>query len=150
MDNKKNGLLLSFLIFHYSLNKRCLKILQQRMSGILFAQNGFFYRNPPVDTQRFIQNADTTVRFGMIEIVALVLEDGCFAQYRKTVGKTLRNEELPMVFFRQFHSHVLSVSRAPLADVYRHIEHGSSDTTYQLALCIRRTLKVQSTHYTVG
>ena len=37
MNNKKNGLLLSFLIFNYSLNKWCFKILQQRMSGILFA-----------------------------------------------------------------------------------------------------------------
>ena len=74
------------------------------MSGILFAQNGFFYRNPPVDTQRFIQNADTTVRFRMIEIVALVLEDGCFAQYRKSVGETLRDEELAVIVFGQFHA----------------------------------------------
>ena len=57
------------------------------MLRVLFAQDGVFGWNAPVNTQRFIQYADTSVRFRMVEIVTLVLEDGCFAQYRKTVGK---------------------------------------------------------------
>ena len=95
MNNKKNGLLLSFLIFNYSLNKWCLEVLEQRMFGILLAQDGFFYGNPPVDAQTFIQDADSPVRFGMVEIIALVLENRRFAQDGKSVGKALGDEELP-------------------------------------------------------
>lgn len=84
--------------------KRRIKILQQRMLGILLAQDSLFRRNAPVNTQRIIQNADTTVRFRMIEVVTLVLEDGRFAQYGKTMRKTPRHKKLAMVFFRQFHS----------------------------------------------
>ena len=86
----------------------------------------------------------------MVEIIALVLENRRFAQDGKSVGKALGDEELAVIVFRELDSHVLSVGRASLADVYRHIEHGSSDTTYQLALCIRRTLEMQSAHHPVG
>jgi hypothetical protein len=40
-----------------------IKILQQRMLGILLAQDSLFRRNTPVNTQRIIQNADASVRF---------------------------------------------------------------------------------------
>ena len=87
------------------------------MLGILLAQDSVFRRNTPVNTQRIIQNADTTVRFRMIEVVTLVLEDGRFAQYGKAVRKTPRHKKLAMVFFRQFHSYMLSVGRTSFADV---------------------------------
>ena len=52
-----------------------IKILQQRMLGVFLAQDSVFRRNTPVDAQRIIQDADTTVRFRMIEVVTLVLEN---------------------------------------------------------------------------
>ena len=63
------------------------------MLGVLLAQDGLFCRNVPVNAQRIIQNADTSVRFRMIEVVTLVLEDGRFTQYGKTVRKTARHKK---------------------------------------------------------
>lgn len=94
------------------------------MLGILFAQDSLLRRNSPVNTQRIVQNADASVCFRVIEIVALVLEDSRFTQYGKAVRKTPRHKKLAMVFFRQFHSYMLSVSRTSFADVYSHIQHG--------------------------
>lgn len=83
-----------------------IKILQQRMLGVFFAQDSVFRRNTPVDAQRIIQDADTTVRFRMIEVVTLVLEDGRFAQYGKTVCKAPWHKKLAMILLRQFHGHM--------------------------------------------
>ena len=88
-----------------------IKILQQRMLGVFLAQDSVFRRNTPVDAQRIIQDADTAVRFRMIEVVTLVLEDGRFAQYGKTVCKAPRHKKLAMILLRQFHGHMLPVSR---------------------------------------
>lgn len=72
--------------------KRRIKIFHQRMLGVFFAQDGLFRRNAPVNIQRIIQNADASVCFRVIKVVALVLEDGRFAQYGKTVRKTARHK----------------------------------------------------------
>lgn len=69
-----------------------IKILQQRMLGVFFAQDSLFRRDTPVDAQRIIQDADTAVRFRMIEVVALVLEDSRFTQYGEAVCKTARHK----------------------------------------------------------
>ena len=59
------------------------------MLGVLLAQDGLFCRNVPVNAQRIIQNADTSVRFRMIEVVTLVLEDGRFHSIRQNRGRNL-------------------------------------------------------------
>ena len=78
------------------------------MFGILLAHDGFFYGNPPVDAQTFIQDADSPVRFGMVEIIALVLENRRFAQDGKSVGKALGDEELAVIVFREVRRPVVS------------------------------------------
>ena len=45
----------------------------------------------------------------MIEVITLVLEDGGLGEDGEAVGKTLRNEELAMIVFSQFYSHMLAV-----------------------------------------
>ena len=129
--------------------KRRIKILQQRMLGVFLAQDSLLRRNSPVNTQRIIQNADTTVRFRMIEVVTLVLEDGRFAQYGKAMRKAPWHKKLAMVFFRQFHSYMLSVGWTSFADVYSHVQHGTFHAAHQFTLRVRRTLEMQSTHYSV-
>ena len=111
------------------------------MLRILLTQDSFFGRNPPVKTQGFIQNADTSIRFRVVEIVTFILEDGCPAQHGKSVGKALRNEELAVVVFGQFHGHVLSVSRASFADVYRYIQYATFHAAFQFALCTHLLFK---------
>lgn len=140
----------SLLILNYSLNKRCFKILQQRMLRILFTQDSLIRWNPPVNTQAFIQDTDATVRFRMIEVVTFVLEDGRLAQYRESVGKSLWNEKLPVIIFCQFHSHMLSVGGASLADIHRYIQYRSLHAAHQFALGVGRALEMQPPHHPVG
>lgn len=120
------------------------------MSGVLVTQDGVFRGDLPVDAEAVVQDADATVRLRCVEIVAFVLEHGFLAQYAEPVGETLWNKELAVVLFRQFHGHVLSVSRRALADVNRHVEHSPLDATHQLALSERRALEMQPAHHAVA
>ena len=85
----------------------------------------------------------------MIELVTLVLKDCHIAQHRKAMSKTFRDEELTMIIFCQFDSNMLAISRTALTDVYSHIKHCAFDTTDELALSERWSLKMQATHHTI-
>ena len=50
--------------------------------------------NSPVDTQRVIENADTSIYLRMVELITLILEHCCFGEDGKAVGETLWDEEL--------------------------------------------------------
>jgi hypothetical protein len=116
---------------------------------ILLTQDSRLHRDAPINTKAFIGYRDATVCFGRIEIIALVLEYGCFTQYGKTVSEASGHKELTMILFGEFHSYVLTVSGTPLAYVYRNIEYRTLYATHQLALSERRTLEMQTAHYTV-
>ena len=120
------------------------------MFRVLFAKYRMVCRYAPVDAKAVVEDADAPVRFGMVELIALVLEHRRLAQHGETVGEALRDEELPVVVLRQLHGHVPAVSRAALADVHRHVEHGTLDASHQLGLRERRTLEVQAAHHAVG
>ena len=64
------------------------------MLQILLAEYGFLNRYAPVDAKRLILDIDAAIGLGMIELVALVLEDGSFGENGKAMGKTTRDEEL--------------------------------------------------------
>ena len=51
-------------------------------------------RDSPVDTKRFIKDADASISLRMIELIAFVLEHSCFREYGEAVGETLGDEEL--------------------------------------------------------
>ena len=61
-------------------------------ASILFTQNSLSVVNKPVNAQRNVQNADTTVSFRMT-IITFILEDSRFTQDCKAMSKSLRNEE---------------------------------------------------------
>lgn len=63
--------------------------------------------------------------------------------------KTLRNKELTMIILRQFHRHMLTVCRRPLADIHGNIQHSTLHASHQFALGKRRPLEMQTTHYTI-
>ena len=87
------------------------------MLSVFLAQDGFLGWDSPVDAEAFICDGDAVVGFGMIELIALILEDGCFAQYGEAVSKAFRHEELSVILFCEFHGNVLSVGRRPFADI---------------------------------
>ena len=86
----------------------------------------------------------------MIELITLILEHGCFAQYGKAVGKAFGNKELAMIVLSQFHSHMLAVGWTTFANIDSHIKDCAFDAAHQFALCEWRALKVQAAHYTIG
>ena len=120
------------------------------MLRILLTQYRLLRRYAPVDAQALVQDADAPVRFRMVEVVALVLEHRRLAQHRKSMRKTLRDEELPVIVLRQLHGHMLPVRRAALADIHSHIQYRSFHAAHQLALRVRWPLEVQATHHAIA
>ena len=86
----------------------------------------------------------------MVEVVTLILENSSFAKNCEAVCEAARHEELSVIVFCEFHSDVLAVCRRAFADVNSHVKYGAFYATHELALRIRRTLEMQSSHDTIG
>ena len=63
----------------------------------------------PINTEAIIKDRDTSIGFRMIEVITLVLEDGGLGEDGEAVGKALWDEELAMIVFCQFYSHMLAI-----------------------------------------
>ena len=126
--------------------KRTFKVLQHLMFRILLGKISMFRRNAPIDTERIIQYRDTPISLRVIEVITLILEYRSFRQHSEAMRKTLRNKELTMIIFSQFHSHMLTVCRRPLTDIHGNIQHSTLHTSHQLALGKRRSQEMQATH----
>ena len=61
---------------------------------VFLAKNRLFHRYAPVNTQGFVLDVDAAISLRMIELVALVLEDGGFGEHGKAMSKATRDEEL--------------------------------------------------------
>lgn len=120
------------------------------MPEILLRQNGLIGRDSPVDSQTLVQNAYPSIRFRVVELIALVLEDRGLAKDGEAVGKAARDEELPVVFLRELNGDVLPVGRAAFAYVHCDVEHRTAHTPHQLALGEGRALEVEAAHHAVA
>lgn len=120
------------------------------MLEVLCREDGLIGGNVPVDAEALVHDADTAFCLGMIELIALVLEDGGLAQHGKAMGKASRYKELAVIVFRQLYGDMLPEGGRALADVNGYIEHGTLDTAHELALGEGRTLEVEAPHDTVG
>ena len=129
--------------------ERRVKVLQQVMLGVFLGEDGLVGRDAPVDAQRMVEDADASVGFGVVEGVALVLENGDIAENGKAVGETSGHEELAVVVLGQLDGHVLAVGGTALADVDGYVEHGATDTAHELALGERGALEVEPAHDTI-
>ncbi len=100
----------------------------------------------PLDSQRGIVEAHSTVGCGAIEIVALVTEQRIVLKDDEAMGEPARNVKLLSVLARQRHSDVLSKGWRTFSDVDNHIPHRPLDHANELPLGMRRGLPVESTH----
>ena len=66
------------------------------------------------------------------------------------MSKALWYEELAMIVFCQFYSHMLAISRGAFTNIHGYIEDSTFYAADQLALGIRWTLEVQASHYTIA
>ena len=65
--------------------------------------------------------------------------------------KALRNKELTMIIFSQFHRHMLAVCWRTFTDIHGNIQHSTLHASHQPALGKRRSLEsispLQRPHY---
>ena len=66
------------------------------------------------------------------------------------MDKALWDEELAMIVFCQFYSHMLAISRGAFTNIYCYIEDSTLYAAYQLALGIRWALEVQASHHAIA
>ncbi len=131
-------------------DERSSEIFEERVLCVFFGEEGFGWIYLPVDGEGFVLDGDAAVGFGVIVVIAFVLEYGDVTEDGEAVGKASRNEELAMVVFGQFYCYVLAVGRRAFADVDGYVEDCAFDATDELGLGIWWTLEVEAAHDAVG
>jgi len=101
----------------------------------------------PVDIQVFVVEQDAAFGGFVVEVGALVGEDGVVLQGGESVCETGRQVELAEIIGGEQRGDVLPVGGAALTDVNREIETRAAQYPHELGLCIRRLLEVQPAHY---
>ena len=119
------------------------------MMLVFFRQFNHILGQAPIDGNIRIIPSQSTLGRRFIQIVAFILKNSRFAQHHKTMRETLGNEKLTLVFARQFHRHMLSVSRTAFANIHRHIHHPTVNNTHQFSLRMRWTLKMQTSQHAI-
>ncbi len=66
------------------------------MLCIFLAEESLGCRYIPINAKTIVKDRDTSICFGMVELVTLILEYGSLAQYCKAMSKATRDEELAM------------------------------------------------------
>lgn len=94
------------------------EVFEEGVAGVFFGEDGGGGGNSPVNAEGFVEYGYATVGFGVVEIVTFVLEDGDVAEYCKSVGESVRYEELEVIFFRQLDGNVSAVCGGVFTDVY--------------------------------
>ena len=77
------------------------------MVPVFFGKDYFVGRQLPVDSQVGVVPGNGSLAVGIVKIVTFILKHSLFAQYGKSVGKALGDEELPMAFGREAHGDIL-------------------------------------------
>lgn len=100
----------------------------------------------PIYTKTVVKYRDTTICFWMVELITLVLEDGCLAQNCEAMGKTSWDKELTMIILCKLNCHMLTISRRSFTNINGDIENCPLYDSYQFALSKWWSLKMQASH----
>lgn len=101
--------------------KWIIEILQHWVSFVLLAQYPQFFGYLPINRQIRVAEQDPAIRLRMVQVIALVRKNRRLTQYRKTMRKTLGDEELQVVLCTQLDTVPLTESRTVLTQIYRDI-----------------------------
>ena len=104
--------------------------------------------NRPLNSNVGVIPCDASFCFGMVKLIAFILEDGLITQHAKAMGHALGNKEHTMIVPCQFAHRILTIGRTALAYIYCDIKYTSLHTTYQLGLGIWGQLEMQATQHT--
>ena len=64
------------------------------MLQIFLAEYRFIYRYAPVNAKRLVLDINSAISLRMIELIALVLEDGSLGEHCEAMSKATRDKEL--------------------------------------------------------
>ena len=105
--------------------ERGVEVFEEGMSQVFFREDGFSGVNPPVYGEGFVEDGDAAVGFGMVTVVAFVLEYGDRAEDGEAVCETMGDEELAVVVFGEFDCYVPPECGGAFSDVYGYVEDGA-------------------------
>ncbi len=114
---------------------------------VLFGDDGIGYL--PVDVEVGVVKTDAAFGSFVVEVGALVGEDGVVFEGGEAVGKPGGQEELHEVVGGEQHAVVLAVGRTALANVDGEVEGCALDDAHQLGLGVGRALEVETAHDTL-
>ena len=100
------------------------------MLRIFFGEIGMLCWDFPINSKAIIKDRDATISFWMIEVITLVLEDSCFRKNGESMSKALWDEELDMIVFGQFYSHMLAIGRGAFTNIHCYIEYSALYAAY--------------------
>ena len=75
------------------------KVFEEGVFCVFFGEDGFGGVDSPVNAEGVVENGDASVGFGVVELVAFVLEYGYVAEHGEAVGESLGDEELEVIVF---------------------------------------------------
>ena len=119
-----------------------IKVGEEGMMAVLVGKNHLFGRDLPINIQRRVGKENTSIRFGVIEIIALIGENCHVGQDRESMCKTSWDKELAMVILIQLDGIPLSESRTILSQIDRHVKYSTSCAANKLRLRKRRPLEM--------
>ena len=88
---------------------------EQRVTCVFVGENPLVGGYLPIDSEGGVGEQDASFRLGVIEVVALIHEEGCLTQHSESVCKTARYEELATVVGRETDGIVLPEGGAVVA-----------------------------------
>lgn len=120
------------------------------MPLVLLREKDILDRQRPVDAYVRVIPGYSAFRFGVVELIAFVLEQRLLAQDGETVGEALRDEGLEVVLPCQLYHLIFAICRGILAQVHSHIQDTAFNYPDKLALGKRRLLEMQATEDAVA
>ena len=88
----------------------------------------------PLDADFRVVPGHAAFIIGMPEIIDLIAEFRHIAKYQEPMSKTFGNEELLLIFFRQFDAIPLAIGLGIAAQIDSYIENTAADSTDEFAL----------------
>lgn len=102
------------------------------MLRVLLGKEGVGCWYLPVDAEGVVNDAHAAICFWMIELITLILEDGCLGEDGKSMKEAAWHEELAMIVFGELYGNVLSVCWRPLAGINGNVENSTLHATNEL------------------
>lgn len=124
-------------------------LFQKWVVTVFLGENDVGGGNAPIDADCRVVPSNGTLRFGVVEVVALILKESFGAQNHKAVGHSARQEELSVVLLREFAADVSAECGAVFADIDCVVDHTSAHAPNEFALSVRRQLIVQAAQHAV-